>query len=362
MLGASPDGAYVYFVANGDLDGAGPATAGNCDTSGNSGFTGACSIYLRHAGATSFVARLGANAAGDGVADYSNWLPYLQVLGSATMRTSLVAVDGDLLFSSTRSLTGYDSTAKFGPAREFFRYAPGDAGPVCVSCNPSGAAPLGGASLTSVEGDGLGYPLRNAPTIALQPRNLSADGSKVFFESPDHFVAADTNGVQDVYEWEAEGSGSCHSAAQNGGCLYLLSSGQSAAPSFLDDASASGDDVFIYTYDQLVPQDADGLQDLYDVRVDGGLASQHQVTQPPCAAADQCHGQGTTPPPTTGSGTGVFKGSGNPPPPSCRGGKVKRGNRCVARHPHKKHKKRHKAKKHHQRAHRRANSNRGGSK
>ena len=60
MLGASADGAYAYFVANGVL--APGAAPGNCDNS-DSLFTGACSLYLFHDGATTFVARLGANGA-----------------------------------------------------------------------------------------------------------------------------------------------------------------------------------------------------------------------------------------------------------------------------------------------------------
>ena len=35
VLGASADGAYVYFVANGDLDGSGPAVSGNCAAGGS---------------------------------------------------------------------------------------------------------------------------------------------------------------------------------------------------------------------------------------------------------------------------------------------------------------------------------------
>ena len=41
-------------------------------------------------------------------------------------------------------------------------------------------------------------------------------------------VAQDTNGQQDVYEWEREGTGSCTlGAGVNGGCVYLLSGGDS---------------------------------------------------------------------------------------------------------------------------------------
>ena len=299
----------------------------------------------------------------------------------------MVAADGTLVMQTTAQLTAYDNfgpNCKFdhgspvaGRCLELYRYSPGE-GMSCVSCNPTGAAPVGKAITTFDDPAARGVDNAKTPNF---PRSVSADGSRVFFETPDKLIAADTNGDNgcdpghdlgsvglfpcvDVYEWEAEGSGSCDSDTQNGGCLYLLSSGASSDPSHLVDASASGDDVFIRTTDRLVPQDLSDDYDVYDVRVDGGLASQHPAEAPPCGSADQCHGQGTTPPSSNGAGSGVFKGDGNPPPPTCRGDKVKRGNRCVARHHKRKHhkKRHHKAKKHHQRSHRRAGADRGGSK
>lgn len=42
---------------------------------------------------------------------------------------------------------------------------------------------------------------------------VSADGSRVFFDSGDAVVPGDVNGTEDVYEWED-------------GHLYLISSGR----------------------------------------------------------------------------------------------------------------------------------------
>ncbi len=58
VLGASPDGSYVYFAANGVL--APGATPGNCQNSiFFQGGTGACNLYLYHAGTVTFVAPIG---------------------------------------------------------------------------------------------------------------------------------------------------------------------------------------------------------------------------------------------------------------------------------------------------------------
>ena len=63
--------------------------------------------------------------------------------------------------------------------------------------------------------------------------------------------------------------------AQDGGCLYLISGGEEGSgPSCFGDASESGEDVFFFTAQRLVGQDHDQLVDVYDARVDGGLAAQ----------------------------------------------------------------------------------------
>jgi hypothetical protein len=129
----------------------------------------------------------------------------------------------------------------------------------------------------------------------------------------------DTNHVQDVYEWEQQGVGSCLGSSEtfsaaSGGCVYLISSGTSPEPSFLADASVTGNDVFFLTYEQLVGRDQDHLVDVYDARVGGWLASQNMTVPPPC------EGEGCKAPvggpavfPTPSSAT--FSGPGNLAPP-----------------------------------------------
>lgn len=320
VLGTSVSGDYVYFAANGDLDGSGPATSGDC--SGEAPrfrYAGQCNIYLWHAGATTLIARTADISTGGAFSDAANWQPgYLRPNANPAepngVSTARVSADGHtLLFRSQRQLTAYDNVtgtrcdASEVLCSEFYRFHTGD--PIaCVTCNPTGAPPFDFApTVRSIVVGGV----PGANTLAtFSRRNLSSDGSRFFFETGDQLVAADTNGdhgcpsvgnggnsvpsCQDVYEWEAPGSGSCTAqsdafSAVDGGCLYLLSTGTGPNPSFFADASASGGDVFFFTRDPLVPQDGDGIQDVYDARVGGGLASQHETAPVPCAG-DACQG------------------------------------------------------------------------
>lgn len=336
-VGISADGSYVYFVANGVL--APGSSPGKCQFGiGTSDENGSCNLYLYHDGTTTFIARLNARTS-----DIDNWFG-----------AGRVAANGTLLFSSTASLTGYDNTLADQAAgecsekhcRELFRYAPSKGDLNCVSCPPSGVAPSGPAQIESVRQSGVEAPRSNVVT-----RNLSNDGTRLFFDSPDPLVAADTNGVMDAYEWEAEGTGSCDSSGANGGCLYLLSTGTSPEPSYLGDVSATGDDAFIFTDQPLVPADGDELSDVYDARVDGGLASQHQGEgQAPCLG-EACKGASSTAPSEQSPGSASFSGPGNETQkPTKRCGKGAK--KCK-----KKHHKKSKSKKH-----RGAHNNRGGSK
>jgi hypothetical protein len=298
VLGASDDGSYVYFVANGVL--APGASSGDCRIGPlSSGANGSCNLYVSHDGATTFIAPI------DNI-DTSAWRPNV-VFGQ---KESRIAADGrTLFFGSSRSLTGYDNGSSAvscagGHCREFFRYSAPDKELSCVSCNPTGRPPNGRATL------GESFKATGDTTHSLVlTRNLSADGTRAFFESPDALLPTDTNGVKDVYEWEAEGSGGCHSESQNGGCLYLLSSGTSPDVSFFGNASADGDHVFIFTSQQLVPTDKDQLVDIYDAGVGSGLASQHALAPPTCTGV-ACQAN-PAPPPDQPASSATFSGPGN---------------------------------------------------
>lgn len=337
VLGASEDGSSVYFAADGALaDGASP---GDCaGVIGTNAASGSCNLYLWHEGATTFVAQLTVNN-NSGGSDSANWI----TVGAGGGKTSRLSADGQtLLFRSQEKLTPYDNQG----VPVFYRYSAADDEILCVSCNPTGVAPSQApATLQSVP-RGLG----NVPPASVLSRNLSADGTRVFFESPDKLVAADLNGdeecpllsssaqegvglhaCQDVYEWEAKGSGSCESEAQNGGCLYLISDGRSREPAFFADADLTGENAFFFTDRPLVGQDKDQIRDIYTARVGGGVASQNPPAPPPPCEGEACKGPLREAPAAQTPGSERFSRPGN-----------KKPSHQKPRKPHKKkHKKRH---------------------
>jgi hypothetical protein len=330
VLGAAADGSRLYFAANGNLDGGGPAKAEDCRTftphASMNSLAGTCNLYLWEEGEPedhiSLVARVNAHDATDWAATTT------AVFGGAVPKTSFVSKDGaTLLFRSREQLSAYDNEG----TSELYRFHVGDPAIRCVSCQPQGEASGAGPSLGVVK-----YP-RIEPVEGAQvaSRNLSADGNRAFFETVEALVPADTNGAGgcpttgtelqlfraclDVYEWEAPGTAgsSCKEGGPaysilNGGCIYLISSGKSPFPSLFADASESGEDVFFYTRQSLVGQDEDELQDVYDARVGGGLAAQNPIPVVPCEGAEACHGPAQAPPSEASPGTATFVGPANP--------------------------------------------------
>ena len=144
------------------------------------------------------------------------------------------------------------------------------------------------------------------------PRALSDSGERVFFDSFVSLVPRDTNGKEDVYEWEVVGSGDCTTqnsafSAMNGGCVSLISSGESPQDSHFMDASATGSDVFFATGASLLPQDT-GLIDVYDARVEGGFPAA-EAGPAPCEG-EACQGS-PVPPNDVTPASASFDGPGD---------------------------------------------------
>ncbi len=289
VIGVSEDGEYVYFVAEGKL--AGSAKQGEPN------------LYLLHGGETRFIATLspedeGTMAYGGEGGSFGDWEPGLG------HRTAEVTPDGkSVVFQSVRALTGYDSE---GLSEVFVYDSEAGGGLFCGSCDASGELP----PVTELAGGRVkaaGY-LPVGWSRTYQPRVISEDGSRVFFDSFEPLVSADPNGQQDVYEWERDGTGACREPR---GCQYLLSGGTSRSGSYLLDASANGDSVFFVSDARLVAQDDNESDHLYDDRVDGV-----QPSSPAGCAGSECEEVPIAPPIFATPPSATFAGVGNFPPPA----------------------------------------------
>ena len=149
----------------------------------------------------------------------------------------------------------------------------------CVSCNPSGARPRAGTSIAGEEQTGrLGR--RADPRLADQlyaSRALSDDGQRLFFDSFEALVPRDTNGRQDVYEWERAGS---RQACEERRRPLRRGSRRLPQPDLLrrrapptpnsSTPAPTGATSSSPPAPSLLPQDP-GLIDIYDARVGGGF-------------------------------------------------------------------------------------------
>jgi hypothetical protein len=357
-IGTSEDGSTVYFVANGILTNAGVPVAGairgDCVTVlAAVEPANLCNLYRWHDGALSLVAVLSE-------ADRPDWEANESSHTKLAELTSRLSPNGRYLaFMSERSLTGYDNRDVAGqaPDEEVFLYDARSGTTVCASCDPSGARPLGELQPGQVEvplvdregiwsgrwvaGSIPGWTPISLDVSLYQSRYLSDQG-RLFFNSPVGLAAKDSNGSQDVYQYEPVGIGGCTSSgatfsATAAGCVDLISSGTSGEESVFLDASESGDDVFFLTTSKLAPEDVDSALDVYDAHV---CTATSPCPPPAPAAAPACEGDACQLPavapdhPTPG--TVLLNGPGNVK--ECPRGKVKQKGRCVAKKSsHKKH-------------------------
>jgi hypothetical protein len=211
---------------------------------------------------------------------------------------SLVAESTDspngryLLMPSRAQLTSYDNSGcKEGGCQEIYFYDAATEELSCASCRTDGKPPTGGATIGREQPSEFeGY---YATSVT--------DSGETFFDTPDPLAVSDVNGTRDVYEY-------VH------GQQRLISDGKTPSVSALADVTPDGRNVFFVTDARLVGQDTDSLNDLYDARVGGGLASQN-----PAPPEDECTGDcraATTAPAsaTLGSESSGAK-SGNGPAP-----------------------------------------------
>ncbi len=315
---ASEDLSRVYFVSTEVLNE--PAAAGSVGTP----HAEEPNLYFEENGTPTYIGTLGREEGFSGVHVFG---PSFPNASQPNIRTSRVSPDGlSFAFTSAQSLTGYDNTdvssGKADTEAFVFHATPGS-GPgtlACVSCNPSGARPVGRDVATVQNGTVHLWASAEIPGWAEQQhptRLLSDDGSELFFESFDALVPRDNNGKEDVYEWRrADSKEACEEQGAElfdedaEGCISLISSGQSPVDSELIDASADGSDVFFVTGSSLLPQDP-GLIDIYDARVNGGFPA--APTPSPACEGEACQGA-LNPPNDPTPASSSFEGAGNVKP------------------------------------------------
>jgi hypothetical protein len=290
VLGISDDGESVYFVANGQL------------VAGKSTAFGPKIYRWQWNGGTPILEYLASVVPTDAE---QNWTtPSSNVKGEAR----LVTPDGNyLLFGTTVAL---DPVADGDSDRDAYRWDD-TGGWICVSCQAPGSPSAGDVSFS--------YRTHKTVDTAHSERRIAMtdDGQRIFFSTPDALVPTDTNGEDgcpnlvdvigvppaltcaDVYEWHDGTVG-----------LITTGTGDLGAQTIFLGASADGRDVFVYTNQRLVGWDTDDAGDIYDARIGGGLP-EPPSTGTPCEG-DACRGSAVNPPATTGAGSAVFLGPGNP--------------------------------------------------
>jgi hypothetical protein len=249
VLGNSDDGERIYFVARSNhLD-------------GEQGVAGQANLYLwdNHGGSptTTYVATL---IAFDGSEDndFGNWLP------NSYERSSEVTPSGELLFTSMNQLTDFENAGH----SEVYVYDPQADYLMCASC-------FGDEPATRDAFVPFSKIMSHLPA-SIHHYSLSSDGHWAFFNTKASLVAGDNNGQLDAYRFDTES-----------GKVALLSSGQSSKPSYFLAAGRDGRDAFFLTSERLLPSDIDDNTDIYDARVNGGIASQNRLPATPCEG-DAC--------------------------------------------------------------------------
>jgi len=257
VVDVSDDGDRVYFVAFARLAPGGVAGKNNLYLSDSSG----------GAPVTTHVATLDPEADTDANFNTPADLETIQGRGNRNgSRSPLASADGGrLLFRSGVRLTASPN----GGLPQAYLYDASADRLECVSCPPAGGGQvsetrLGIRHIPPIVGQGLELH---------QLRNLSADGSRAFFQTATPLLPTDSNGKVDVYEWRQ-------------GQLHLISSGRHPGDSTFVDASEDGDSAFFATRERLVSTDTDSFMDAYVARVDG--ISPAAPAEPPLCEGDSC--------------------------------------------------------------------------
>ncbi len=299
----SPDGSHVYFVAKGVL-------TSTPNSEGATAQAGEDNLYLfeRDAlfpgGKVSFIGTL---------------LPSDENLWGGNQnldigRPAQTTPDGRfLVFQSHADLTADDTSSGVW---QVFEYDALSGALKRVSIGEGGFNEDGNTTVDSATIPAPAYARSGGAGQRPQPLAVSDDGARVFFQSADGLTPAALNSVV----IDAEGHKANNVYEYEDGHVFLISDGQDVTVAgngtgsnvSLISTTASGNDVFFTSGDQLLPQDVDTQQDIYDARVGGGFAVSPQAAE---CRGETCLGPLASSPSTPGAGSATQPGGENLPPP-----------------------------------------------
>jgi hypothetical protein len=302
VLGASPSGRFVVFVDESptptpltlEAPAAAIHTAYRYDKK-----TGDLTYIGENVGSQTLV-RVAPEAGRIYYQDF-NTLQYM----TAAAGVSEPVIDGQALPEPAMSESGrylvYASTTDQTPFEahglsEIYRYDAVANQTICLSCRADGRPPLGQSTIGQKAGS-------VDSTFQFHfPRAVNNDGT-AYFDTAEPLSPNDVNGTSDVYEYR-------------GSQVHLVSTGDTNTKSTFLEATANGSDVFFITRESLVPEDQDGLPDLYDARVGGGFSESSP-------RAEECTGE-------------ACRGSAGQEPPSIRASSETLRPAPSSKRPHKK--------------------------
>jgi hypothetical protein len=324
----APDGSRVYFVAHGVL-------SEGANAQGHAPVKGADNLYLYDgaSGRTVFVAGLCSGPGRSGAAEDARCPRTLEenkgdnelLWGSDNPEAQSTGNGAFLVFCTYAQLLPNDTDT----AKDVYRYDAETGALARVSAGEGAYHADGNDSAfdADIEQGHLG----GAASVNLEQemarRAISEDGSRIVFHTREPLSPDAIKGHTNIYEWH-EGS------------VSLISSGAAEEDDLNASITASGRDIFFETSQGLVPQDTDGLSDVYDARLGGGFTPAPAERQQ--CSSDACQGPLTNPAPLLVPGSvsqapgGNFAAPPSKPAPSvkkatpkCPKGKKLSHGKCV---------------------------------
>jgi hypothetical protein len=225
--------------------------------------------------------------------------------GTTANRMQISADGKHAAFLTRAELTGYSHKYfdNFGVERTSFQMYAFDAftGDVqCASCNPTGTPP------TILRSDPPGNVVNQSSADVMASKNgrFMSDDGRVAFATADRLAPRDTNRHIDVYEYVDGRPQLITSGTTDRDLFPSLAIIFTGVNTGLEAISRDGVDIYFSTYETLVSQDQNGpFIKMYVARVNGGFAVPGELL--PCEAADECHGETSTPPSNPEVGTGT---------------------------------------------------------